>query len=90
MLAIVEIFANISAFGERADDFKKILNESAVLETSLMLLKSLKGMTDIMIEHKVFEPEEKFATYSSKNRQKHPFGGFLSKITKLIANLTYT
>jgi hypothetical protein len=27
LLALVEIFANISAFGERADDFKKLLNE---------------------------------------------------------------
>lgn len=68
MLAIIEIFANLSAFGERADDFKIILNDVNVLETSLLLLKTLKMMTDIMIEHKIFEPEEKFATYASKSR----------------------
>jgi len=90
MLAIIEIFGNVSAFGDRADDFKKILNENAVLEFSLHFLKQLKDMTDIMIEHKIYEPEEKFAAYSSRTRMKHPFGGFLSKIVKLVANLTYT
>jgi hypothetical protein len=53
-------------------------------------MKTLKGMTDIMIEHKIFVPEEKFATYAAKTRMRHPFGGFLSKLAKLIANLTYT
>jgi len=53
-------------------------------------MKLLKQTTDILTEHKIFEPEEKFATFSSKARQRHPFGGFLSKIAKLIANLTFT
>jgi hypothetical protein len=68
MLAIVEILANISAFGERAEDFRKILNDAGVLEASLLLLKSLKSTTEIMIEHKIYEPEEKFSTYASKSR----------------------
>ena len=41
-----------------------------------MLLKNLKEVTEICIEHKIYEPEEKFATYASKSKQKHPFGGF--------------
>ena len=52
-------------------------------------MKCLKEVLDILIEHKIYEPEERFATYTSKPKMKHPFGGFLSKITKLIANLTY-
>lgn len=66
-----------------------MLNEAGVLEMALQLMKYLKDTTDILIEHKIFEPEEKFATFASKARQKHPFGGFLSRIANLIANLTY-
>lgn len=89
LLAIIEIFANISAFGEGAEDFKHLLIDQNALENSLILLKSIKLATDIMIEHKIYEPEEKFATYSSKTKSRHPFSGFLSKIVKLIANLTH-
>jgi hypothetical protein len=52
-------------------------------------MKHLKDTTDILIEHKVYEPEEKFATFSAKARSKHPFGGFLSRLTRLLSNLTY-
>ena len=89
LLAIVEIFANITHYGDKADYFKNILNECGILEKTVSLVKLLKDTTDIMIEHKIFEPEEKFATFTSKNRQKHPFGGFLSKLLKLLAAITY-
>ncbi len=35
LLAIIEIFANLTAYGDRADFFKYILNENNVLETSV-------------------------------------------------------
>ena len=89
LLAIIEIFANLTAFGERTDYFKQILIEAEILETTVSLMKLLKDTTDVLIEHKVYEPEEKFATFSSKVRNPHPFGGFLSRLARLIANLTY-
>eukprot|EP00347_Sterkiella_histriomuscorum_P009052 403342709 len=89
MLGIIEIFSNICAFGDRADEFKQLLNDAGMLEYSLNLMKHLKDTTDILIEHKIYEPEEKFATFTSKTKQRHPFGGFLSKVANLIANLTY-
>ena len=89
LLAIIEIFSNLTAFGETATDFRIMLNQEGLLEQALILMKLLKETTDILIEHKIYEPEEKFATYASKSKQNHPFGGFLSRLAKLISNLTY-
>lgn len=68
LLAIVEILSNLAAFGDRADEYKLILNEEGVMETAILLMKHLKETTDILIEHKIFEQEEKFATFTSKAR----------------------
>ena len=35
LLALVEIFANVCAFGDRAEDFKKLLSEVGVLESAM-------------------------------------------------------
>jgi len=37
---------------------------NGVLESALSLMKHLKETTDILIEHKIFEFEEKFATFT--------------------------
>lgn len=68
LLAISEIFANLTHYGDKADYFKDILNQCGILDKTLVLIKLLKDTTDIMIEHKIFEPEEKFATFTSKNK----------------------
>lgn len=68
LLAIVEIMSNLSAFGDRADEYKIILNNGGVMEMAVQLMKHLKDTTDILIEHKIYEPEEKFATFASKAR----------------------
>ena len=68
ILAIIEILANLTAFGDKAEEFKKIVNGCGILDISMLIFRQLKLMTDIMIEHKIYEPEQKFATYVSKKR----------------------
>ena len=68
LLAITEIFANVTSFGDKADYFKYYLNETGILERCVILMKYLKATTDIMIEHKIYEPDDKFATYALKSR----------------------
>jgi hypothetical protein len=55
MLGIIEIFSNISAYGETAEQFRDILNNAGILEQCLILLRNLKQVVDIMIEHKIYE-----------------------------------
>lgn len=68
MLAIVEMFANISAFGSRADEFKELLLDFGMLETAMQVWKNIKDSTDLLIELKCYIPEEKFATFAAKNK----------------------
>lgn len=65
LLAITEIFSNVTSYGEKAHQYRLLCTSSGVLERSVQLMKLLKDTVDIMIDHKIYEPEEKFATYAA-------------------------
>lgn len=52
------------------------------------LMKSFKYTTDILIEHKLYEKEEKFQTYTNQHVKKHPFGLVLTRIAKCLSIFT--
>ena len=59
-----------------------------VFSSCLELLSCLKCTTDILIENKIYEREEKFQTLANQSIAKHPFGLILTRISKVIAVLT--
>ena len=60
-----------------------------ILDSCMELMKFLKYTTDIMIDNKLYEKEEKFQTFSTQKVGKHPFGLILTRLAKIMSMFSF-
>ena len=87
------IFSNLTAEGDKAIENRDYFIDSKVLENTLKWIETIDKLSETLIEKKAIPKNTDNAVSNMESKDGktsiHPLAGFITKCTRLVANLVY-